>query len=67
MDRTAGSLAFSSELAPTTLKSFESLNYFQDIFIWIIAGLVIGGFLFFLYKLFSRNSSHFDKLKGGKK
>jgi len=57
MDRTAGSLAFSSELAPTTLKSFESLNYFQDIFIWIIAGLVIGGFLFFLYK----------KLKGGKK
>jgi len=65
MDSTAENLAFSSELAPTALKSFESFNYFQDIFIWIIAGFVIGGFLFFLYKLFSR--PHFEGEKASAK
>jgi len=58
MDNAAEKFAYSP--APTSeiaTRSFESLSYFNDIFIWIIVGLVIGALGFFLFK----------KLKGGVK
>jgi len=57
MDNAAEKLAYSAVPSSTTLRSFESLSYFNDVFIWIIAGLIIGALSFFILK----------KLKGGKK
>ena len=31
-------------------RSFESLSYFNDVFIWIIAGLILGALSFFIFK-----------------
>jgi len=57
MNDAAEKLAYSAAPSQTVLKSFESLSYFHNLWIWIIAGLVLGAVGFFFFKL----------LKGGKK
>jgi len=51
-------LAYSATpAAGISVRSFESLSYFNNVWIWVVAGFIFGGALFFIFK----------KLKGGLK
>jgi len=56
-DATAEKLVYATSLPQTALRSFESLSYFNDVFIWVISGIVLGAAVFLLFNL----------LKGGKR
>jgi len=60
VDNTVKKVVYSAEPSSFALKSFESLSYFNDVFAWVIAGLIAGGILFFILR-------KVNLLKGGKK
>jgi len=58
IENVAEKLAYSATpTAGLSVRSFETLSYFHDMWIWVAGGLIIGAIGFFIFK----------KLKGGKK